>query len=375
MGHKKINSELIIKFICLIITIFLIQANSVAMSAEEGTIKWSYPCWTETYAIGTDGTIYALCDDNLSAINPGGSQKWELDVDCPKNLSIGDDGTICLATCDALYAIRPDRSQKWKYPVTRVQDDSRPIAIGFDGTIYFVADRKLYAINSNGTRKWVFAEQFAGDVGLAVGADGTIYASGGDLYAINPKGVKRWRKSCVDGYSSALAIGGDGTIYAPCESNLEAINTDGSRKWLAAFREFDCPFSEWGLDCPVIDTDGTIIVINSNCQAFVNPENGFYSCRFREDTNWVGPITIGADGFNYQGVADSYGRIFLNGPGWELPSTYFGIITITKDGVLYVNEMDSEVKEPNILAINVNSKGLANHPGQRLAMMNDDPIV
>src|SRR5437667_380260 len=104
--------------------------------------------------------------------------------------------------------------------------------VGPDGTIYAGSnDKVLYAIRPDGTQKWSVGFN-ALVAGLAIGADGAIYATTGfgeaRLYAINPDGTTRWSFQAGSYIFGSPAVGSDGTIYFGCfDQNLYAVNPDG----------------------------------------------------------------------------------------------------------------------------------------------------
>jgi len=93
-----------------------------------------------------------------------------------------------------------------------------------------------------------------------VATDGTIYVGSDDsnLYAINPDGSQKWKFTTGHNVFSSPAVGADGTIYVGSEdANLYAINPDGSQKW--KFTTAGTVFSS-----PAVGADGSTIYIGSN---------------------------------------------------------------------------------------------------------------
>ena len=150
---------------------------------------------TSSPAIGADGTIYfGSYDDNLYALNPGGTLKWKFATasGVESSPAIGADGTIYVGTIDTsdlLYAVTDGGqgivAQKWAFKAG--EDVESSPAIGADGTIYVGSDDdNLYALNPDGTLKWTFATGAFVYSSPAIGADGTIYVGSEDhnLYAV-----------------------------------------------------------------------------------------------------------------------------------------------------------------------------------------------
>jgi outer membrane protein assembly factor BamB len=173
--------------------------------------------------------------------------------------------------------------------------------------------------------KWVFTPTTY-DISLsdpAIGPYGTIYVVGigyvpgsgyshtdSNLYAINPNGSLQWTYNTGQRASSP-AIGVDGTIYV-CTSDgkLDAINPNGSLKWVC---------SAGGGGSPVVDGDGTIYVGSYA----INPD-GSLKWIFNAEGNFDYYLyhlpAIGADGTVYR-VSDNGGLYAIN-PGGSLKWSY-----------------------------------------------------
>src|SRR5688572_21593128 len=158
--------------------------------------------------------------------------------------------TVCIAV--ALLApnlwAQADGSLRWPAPFTTLSTStageivSSP-AVGPDGTIYIAvrvgtstspsASGILFAINPNGSQKWNFPTPDWIDSTPAIAADGTIYFGcwNGLLYALRPDGAKIWEYKAGAFIASSPALGSDGTIYVGVDSDLVAINSNGTLKW------------------------------------------------------------------------------------------------------------------------------------------------
>ncbi len=188
----------------------------------DGRLKWEVESGGISPVVGSDGTVYYAGDDSLYARNSSGTRKWAryLGASCGSTPAIGADGTVYVGSDDnQLHAFRPDGSTRWTH---RIGTDVRTSpCIGADGTVYFSAD-SLYALDpSTGARQWAVYiygnSRYCG--GLAVAADGTIYAGAkgtnyGYLVAVTASGEIRWRFTCHPGTSVRVpVIGSDGTLY------------------------------------------------------------------------------------------------------------------------------------------------------------------
>lgn len=113
-----------------------------------------------------------------------------------------------------------------------------------DGNVYATAkERRLYAVDRDGTSLWV-SQLPAEPVGTpalgpadANGGLGAIYVSdrAGGVSAYTLEGDYLWR---VDGSSGRRAssgpiVGPDGVVYFSAVDRVEAVNPDGSHKWMS----------------------------------------------------------------------------------------------------------------------------------------------
>lgn len=178
-------------------------------------------------AIGLDGTILFAGEDAIAhALTPDGKEKWRTvlvgQVDTSSAI-IAPDGTLYIGTFrgGCLYALNSATGEiKWSFQLNTA-GGVFPVALDVTGTVYVSIERpenNLVAIDpstfpSDHTPKWSFHASW-GFVGVAIGADGTIYAGADRVYALRPDGTLKW-SAADDGahwfYSPALA--NDGTIY------------------------------------------------------------------------------------------------------------------------------------------------------------------
>ena len=224
----------------------------------------------------------------LFAINPNGTEKWQVNPTGPSQFNgttspaIGADRTIyCLFADQNVYAVNPDGSLKWKF-VTGIGSGGQDagLSVGADGTVFGTINNTLYAVDSNviticgtepntyacPTLKWTFGTGSLGGsppTPPSIGADGTIYVGSYAnavigpflLYAVNPDGSEKWAFPTLApvGYSSP-AIGADGTIYVTSlDDNVYAINPNGTERWVFTT---DAAL----VSSPSIGADGTVYV-------------------------------------------------------------------------------------------------------------------
>ena len=90
-----------------------------------------------------------------------------------------------------VVARQPNGRVNWRFRMNGPYSSVRPV-IANDGTVYTIdVFGHLYALQPNGGLKWLV--RGAGDKGLALGPDGTIYvASEPFIKAFNPNGTEKW---------------------------------------------------------------------------------------------------------------------------------------------------------------------------------------
>jgi hypothetical protein len=130
-----------------------------------------------------------------------------------------------------------------------------------DRTIYAPApqSQSLYALTIDGGTKWQAGTYFKTADTAAIGADGTVYTTGGGLYAFSAGGTSLWVNETNSFVGSCAAIGMDGTIYVASygAGYLYAVTPGGDVKWKTALA-FDEPTNAPPVKCPAIDSQGTV---------------------------------------------------------------------------------------------------------------------
>jgi flagellar hook capping protein FlgD/putative pyrroloquinoline-quinone binding quinoprotein len=122
----------------------------------------------------------------------------------------------------------------WRLRLEGAYSGVRP-ALGPDGTVYATdVGFRLYAVSPNGAVRWI--ARGAGNKGLAVGADGSVYVgSESDVKAYAPDGTLRWtftqnpRANILLG----LAVGPDGNIYGVGTQGMGvfSLTPAGALRW------------------------------------------------------------------------------------------------------------------------------------------------
>ena len=273
--------------------------------------------WSLTPAVGSNGTIYEVGDNQLYAIGPqNGEIKWKhpLAPGLEYFPAVGKDGTIYVESGNHLTAIAPDGTQKWQISGEKGSWFASPAAIG-KGTIYVTVRPRfqsngsslLKAVSLNeGAEKWENNLPGLGE-NLAIGEKGTIYVMqsqyGGDssLKAVSPDdGRVEWTWK-PEGFHEFLApaIGPDGAIYAVDKSgSLYAVSPDGKQKWSYKIRDLLPPYRfsikvQGGISAPVVANNGTIYFVKRTIGAYVPPRPPIHTWNGHEQ-----PYRRGSYGYN-----------------------------------------------------------------------------
>ena len=279
-------------------TIYLLRGNVLDALKADATQKWetaseAYPSGAPV--VGPDGTVYLMAWNLLQAISPEGRRRWSLGLGegpihalrCPQ-LKGGNGWVIYAVGNDNLYALAPNGTQKWEFPFAGRLVGS--LDFGPDGTIYFPANAanghgRVYALRTDGTQKWKFDDPVTWEptqhCSVRVGLGGIVYYvesgklpenpwRGGRVYALGPDGTLRWQVPLGGGpvvRLAVLGVGADGTIYVAdtilpghvtwvrwetfMVGALYALTPGGHQKWR---------FSGKGVSYLAFGADGTIYV-------------------------------------------------------------------------------------------------------------------
>jgi hypothetical protein len=148
----------------------------------------------------------------------------------------GPDRTVYAIDAFAhLYALAPDGGLKW---LVRGAGD-KGVAVGADGTVYVASESFIKAFNPDGTAKWTFVQTPRAFIclGVSVGPDGNIYAvstEGLGVFSLTPAGVLRWTnpetydRKIVD--YGEIVFGRNGSsqqLYFSANNHLRALRLDG----------------------------------------------------------------------------------------------------------------------------------------------------
>jgi outer membrane protein assembly factor BamB len=254
-------------------TAYIGSADGVLYAVRpSGTVKWRYKTGYAiscSPAIGPGGVVYVGSGDwKLHAVSAAGAALWQFDTTSLIQCSpvLGDDGTIYFGSDNSyLYAVRADGTEKWKYK-TKYQGVKGAPAVDGSGNVYIAAmDRYIHAITSYGEVNWTYKGDGSFWGGVALGADGTIYAGcekdseSGVLYALNGGGTKKWSYNTSGPIHMCPALSPDGGVVVAtvdgtvAKGGVYALTSGGSLKW--QYPTVSCPGQ--GV---AIDKDGVVYV-------------------------------------------------------------------------------------------------------------------
>jgi outer membrane protein assembly factor BamB len=291
--------------------------------------------------------------------------------DIQSSAAIAPDGTAYIGLhSGTLFALRDPAgagnqlAARWSFhPVGGSSWHATP-AIGRDGTVYVgfstnsgkpTAQGTLYALQAptTGIEPRVL---WSVDLGPGrqtssptLGADGTIYAMGGEgrLSAIGPDGAVRWTAQTGPTLKSSPALGRDGTVYVPSmNGKLYAVvpPTDsttrmGSIRWVFRFAEYpgtrtpvishSPPAGADGIGTgasPTIGPDGSIYIGANNSNFYAISPDGRLEWLFEAEREIAGiwsTAALSADGSTLYFGANKGGIYALNRMDGTLRWQYF----------------------------------------------------
>lgn len=208
--------------------------------------------------------------------------KWT--VDMPYGIFsgpvIGEEGNLYFGSyynfSDYFYCYNTDGDQMWNYKLGKVYPPRSGIVADSSNTIYFGAsDKFFYALNPDGTLKWEFGTSAAfGFTITNIDLQGNLYLpnDSGTLFSFSPSGNLNWSVIYESGFRSrspAFSPDGSTIFIAGRDSNLFALNLDGSIKW-----KFNCKQIQ---SAPTIDNSGNL---------YFADELYFYSISSDGEINW-----------------------------------------------------------------------------------------
>jgi outer membrane protein assembly factor BamB len=221
---------------------------------------------------------------------------------------------------------------------------SSGIAIAADGTIYAGAsDGKLYAVSASGDIKWSTLAGTSAYLNAvpAIAQDGTVYIGNQDesLYAVSSAGTLSWNYKIGGELFTSANVGGDGTIYvggSGGDSSAYALNNNGTLKW--SFKS--------GGDMnasPAIGFDGTVYVGSEDSNMYaLAPTTGDKTWAYADGEGGAQTPVVGTDGTVYFNGKSSMCGVDIHGKlAWVTSMTNQAIIpAIGWDGTVYAGSTD-----------------------------------
>ena len=148
------------------------------------------------------------------------------------------------------------------------------IAVAADGTLYAGAgNARMIALSSDGKFLWELKTKpnSTNRATPVVAQDGSIYFGSGDgtLYALNPDGTQKWALDMGAAIVATPLLAADGTIYVANNAGLAAVSNVG--KLLKRV-----PISGGVQSSPTLAPDGTVYVasLDGKITAFAAPHGG-----------------------------------------------------------------------------------------------------
>ncbi len=204
--------------------VLIAGAHLYSLNPANGVANWTFNVNVTTYASpavyypvqGLPWYIAHAAGTKLYWVSSGGQKQWEfttLDSDQLSSSSplVTQDGTIFVTGGWSVYSVSKTGAMNWRLLLPG--KPGSPV-IGTDATLYVpAADMRIYAITPAGKLKW---EHFS--VGTLttpiIDLSGVIWAGAGtSLVAVNPDGTSKLVLP-AGGTITGIAMGSNGTIYA-----------------------------------------------------------------------------------------------------------------------------------------------------------------
>jgi outer membrane protein assembly factor BamB len=275
------------------------SANLYALSPA-GKLIWQFAgAGAKGVAVGADGTIYTASANNIKAINPDGTLKWNFEL-VPRafitlGVAVGPDGNIYSVAYESLgvFSLTPEGKLRWAMPesYTRPIVEYGEIVFGLNGKepqLYFYANARIRAVRlSDGATVFPFdpTPQIFGQPAVSP-LDQTVHAN---VAAFTPNGDLLWLLFNVYPGSAGIPtpdIGPDGIHYVVYPARrLYAINPDGSIRYQRDFLD--------SFGGPVVSPDNSSLVIGTQASGTSNSIVGFDTANGEERWRVTLPLENG----------------------------------------------------------------------------------
>lgn len=189
-------------------------------------------------------------------------------------------------------------TELWHYEHTD-EFASAPV-VGSDGTVY-VVDRSgvLLAIDAAGELRWQTSLGVTPVSTPAIGADGTLYVvdDAPGMSAVAADGAMLWRYTpAAEGRraTSGPIVGADGTVYFSRVDRVQAVNPDGSERWLSA------PVEGLWEEPPRLSPTYDLIFLGLGALSTQDGSTVDLQLPITQEMIFTGPrLAVGADGRHY----------------------------------------------------------------------------
>jgi outer membrane protein assembly factor BamB len=250
---------------------------------------------------------------------------------------IGEDENLYFGSyyvnADYFYSYSLDGNFLWVYKTGSNRPPQSGIVIDSNNTIYFGSrDSYLYALNPDGTLKWKYETSgfIVQEVIPNIDLQGNIYVTNfifdppepdrGELYSIKPDGTLNWKIMYDNGFAFRSPVfSPDGnTIYiAGVDSNLFALNLDGSIKW-----KFSCGVIK---RAPMIDSNGNIYFTPTQEPQY------FYSLKPDGSIRWQYELPLGTFIYSIPTI-DQEGNLYSIGLDTTCCPYHWKLFSLRYDG-------------------------------------------
>jgi len=204
------------------------------------------------------------------------------------------------------------------------------VAVAADGAIYAAgAGGTLFALAPDGREQWRLALGEPAIDAPALAADGTVYVvdSAAGLTAVTPEGVRKWRY-VGEGRrpTSGPVVGPDGTVYMTRVDQIQAVTPAGELRWLSGAVD-----GLWE-EPPRLSPDAAMIFLRANAFRTADGQRVDLGLTIPQELSFYAPTyAVGGDGGTYllagnvavrwtleNGVAQPAGRIEWNLAGLNI---------------------------------------------------------
>jgi len=236
---------------------------------------------------------------NVTARQANGHMRWRFQMDAmyaiPRPV-VGPDGTIyAVDVYNQLYALSPDGGLRWLVNGA----GEKGVDVGADGTIYTGTEDNISAYYPNGTLKWRFVQNPRANIllGPNVGPDGNIYAvatEGMGVFSLTPQG--QLRCSTFEGYARPI-VDYQEVVFGVNGSSLQ-LYFDANNHFKASTSNCGTVFanSDSSRLQPAVGPDNTIYIGGMR----YNPNGTLInSAVFPGPINSVSPADVGSNGIVY----------------------------------------------------------------------------